>query len=310
MKRSVMAWLILGVLLGWQQGGGVLADEVGGKVTPRQTLPAVPEPIKTADKNDQLADKGRELPNPPAGRVPPYVMHLPGVSGTSIVDHTLRAGMKAAGFDGPFEIYDWTCHDPGIPALHNRVRNERQAQIVADRITKQFHDKPEQPIFVTCHSGGVGPAVWALEKLPADVKVHSFIMLAPAMSPQYDLSKALSHVTDKAYCYWSTGDDLVLGTGTKIFGTIDGVKCEAAGKVGFSKPTMPADAKQYDKLVSKPYEAEWARLGHVGGHVGWMAKSFIQIVVAPGLLGKTPTKAEIEAAMRGVMPEMDVQWPK
>src|SRR5690348_11869684 len=45
--------------------------------------------------------------------VKPYVLHLPGVSGTSIVDYTLRDGLRAGGFDGPFEIYDWTCHDPG-----------------------------------------------------------------------------------------------------------------------------------------------------------------------------------------------------
>src|SRR4051794_19945534 len=76
--------------------------------------------------------------------VKPYVMHLPGVSGTSIVDYTLRDGLRKGGFDGPFEIYDWTCHDPGIPALHNRVRNEEQAAIIADLLVKQCRAHPEQ----------------------------------------------------------------------------------------------------------------------------------------------------------------------
>jgi len=315
MKTRLTIWFLAGALVGFlipiKQGGSVaLADGLATKPADRQTLPLATPAEKTADKNPGLADKGVELPKPPAGRVEPYVIHLPGVSGTSIVDHTLRAGMKAAGFDGPFEIYDWTCRDPGIPALRNRQRNEQQAQVVADMITKRYRAHPNQPIFLTCHSGGVGPAIWALEKLPADIMVHSLVMLGPAMSPQYDLSKALARVKEKAYYYWSPTDDLVLGTGTRLFGTIDGVRSEAAGKVGFSKPTMPADEKQYAKLVSRQYEADWARLGNVGGHVGWMATSFIRIVVAPGLLGKTPTQAEMDDAVRGVVPEMDVQWPK
>ena len=151
--------------------------------------------------------------------------------------------------------------------------------------------------------------MWALEKLPADVKVHSFVMLGPAISPTYDLSKALSHVTDKAYCYWSPADDFVLGTGTKLFGTIDGHHVESAGKVAFTKPAG-ADDKQYAKLVSREYESGWSKLGNVGGHIGWMAEGFVRIVVAPALTGRAPTEKEVEEAAKAVRPMMDVQWPK
>src|SRR5216110_674226 len=78
----------------------------------------------------------------PAAAVKPFVLHLPGVSGTSIVDYTLRDGLRKGGFDGPFVIFDWTCHDPGIPALHNRARNEEQAAIAAELLVKQYRAHP------------------------------------------------------------------------------------------------------------------------------------------------------------------------
>lgn len=243
----------------------------------------------------------------PAPASKPYVLHLPGVSGESIVDHTLREGLIAGGFDGPFEIYDWTCHDPGIPALHNRTRNEEQARIVAERLTKQFRADPTRPIYVVCHSGGSGPATWALEKLPPDVKIACFVMLAPALSPTYDLSKALSHVTGTAYCFFSKDDDLVLGTGTKMFGTIDGVRCDAAGRVGFERPPM-ADERLYAKLVHKPYDTAWSRFGHVGGHVGCMGTPFVQAIVAPLMLGREATAEVLNRRVAQPMP--DVLWPK
>jgi hypothetical protein len=254
------------------------------------------------------ASNAHVIPPPAtAPSVKPFVMHLPGVSGTSGIDYTLREGLKAGGFDGPFEIYDWTCHDPGIPALQNRPRNEQQAAIVADILTKQYRAHPNQPIYLTCHSGGSGPATWALERLPKDVKVTCFVMLAPALSPGYDLSKALSRVTDKAFCFYSPSDDLVLGTGTKMFGTIDGQRCDAAGRIGFEKPATATDPAQYDKLVSKPYDKDWVKFGHVGGHMGCMGVAFAEAVIAPAMLGHAPSPAALNRATR-LTP--DVLWPK
>lgn len=244
---------------------------------------------------------------PPPPHAKPYVMHLPGVSGTSNVDYSLKRGLQAGGFDGPFEIYDWTCHDPGIPALHNRARNEEQAQVVADILTKQYRKHPNQPIYLTCHSGGSGPATWALEKLPPDVHVACFVLLAPALSPTYDLSKALSHVVGHAYCFNSPSDDLVLGTGTKMFGTIDGLYCDAAGRVGFQKPEK-ADPAQYAKLILVPYQQQWSRYGHIGGHIGPMGSSFVEAIVAPLMLGRHASAAVLNKTVDHVTP--DVLWPK
>jgi hypothetical protein len=261
--------------------------------------PAAVAPISATKPADVLAK----------APVRPYVLHLPGVSGESIIDHELRAGLRKAGFDGDIHIYDWTCKDPGIPALHARQRNMEQAAIVAERIVKQYRAAPDVPIYFTCHSGGAGPAIWALEQLPADVSVRCFVMISPALSPRYDLSKGLSHVTGKAYCFYSPGDDMVLGTGTRLFGTMDGVRTDAAGRVGFTKPAG-SDEAQYAKLVSRPYESGWARFGNIGGHVGAMTTPFVQAVIGPMMLEKVLRDEELRAIELTVKPVMDILWPK
>ena len=78
----------------------------------------------------------------------------------------------------------------------------------------------------------------------------------------------------------------VLGLGTKMFGTVDGVRGEAAGKVGFTKPKA-ADPQQYAKLVQIPYDSAWMKWGNDGDHIGSMSRSFAREVVAPLLVSGT-----------------------
>jgi hypothetical protein len=85
--------------------------------------------------------------------------------------------------------------------------------------------------------------------------------------------------------------DPVLGLGTRLFGTIDGVKTEAAGRVGFSRPA-DADAGQYAKLVPVEYDPAWIRLRNIGDHIGPMMRPFARQILAPllstGILPKLP----------------------
>jgi hypothetical protein len=82
--------------------------------------------------------------------------------------------------------------------------------------------------------------------------------------------------------------DPVLGAGTRMFGTIDGVKSDAAGRVGFAKPAAADDAA-YAKLVAVPYDPAWMRLRNIGDHVGPMMRPFAKEVIARLLLtGELP----------------------
>jgi hypothetical protein len=217
-----------------------------------------------------------------------YLLHVPGIAGETQIDHTLTDGFKDGGFKGKVEIYDWTGKQKGIAALINHERNEKEAQKIADKIVEHRKLDPKGQILLTSHSGGTGLVIFALEKLPKDVMVDGVWLLSPALSPNYDLSTALSHIKGKLYCFSSTMDVLVLGLGTKVFGTIDGHKGESAGRVGFTKPEHPAVPDQYEKLVDCPYEKTWIRFGNIGDHVSVMSQAFAEHVLTPLVLSHLP----------------------
>ncbi len=221
----------------------------------------------------------------------PYLLHIPGISGESIVDHTFVRGLRAARLDADIEIYDWTEHDPGVPALQALTRNKQEARKISDKLIARYRADPRIAIYLTSHSGGAGPAAWALEGLPPDVQIRRALYLAPALSPTYDLTKSLSHVADKAYVFWSDQDQIILSAGTRVFGTIDGQYTDSAGYVSFTRPPA-GDPAQYAKLVQFPYDRSWVRYQHPGDHIGPMATPFAQFILAPLIeSGKLPPVA-------------------
>ena len=128
--------------------------------------------------------------------------------------------------------------------------------------------------------------------------VENVVMIAPALSPDYDLTGALRHVRGSMYVIYSEFDSLVLGVGTTLFGTIDGVQMEAAGKVGFVRPAG-GDEGEYRKVMQVPYEPEWARYGNYGDHIGGMMRRFVEAVVTPMVM-----EGCVKATTRGVDVEL------
>lgn len=212
-----------------------------------------------------------------------WLLHLPGIGGEMSIDRSLIRGLKDGGWEGTTKIYDWTEHDPGIDALHARKRNDREAQIVADMIERKLKEDPKLQITLTSHSGGTGIAVWALEKLPPGLHVRTLVLLASALSPDYDLTAALKHVSGNACVYYSENDTLVLGAGTQLFGTIDGKKSVAAGLVGFKMPA-DGDKEQYEKLIQQPWIKDWMVFENAGSHIGCMSRPFVSRVLAPAMI--------------------------
>lgn len=196
------------------------------------------------------------------------------------IDRRLIRGLRAGGVAEEAEIVNWTGESRGLPALGNIERNRQQADLLAQRITEIYRRDPRTPIILTAHSGGTGIAVWALEQLPADVQVERFLMLASALSPTYDLSRALAHVRVAAYSFYSEYDYHVLRYGTQVFGTIDRKQVASAGYEGFEVPES-ADQDQYAKLKQFAYDKSWMRLGNAGEHIGWLEPAFAEQILAP-----------------------------
>jgi pimeloyl-ACP methyl ester carboxylesterase len=142
---------------------------------------------------------------------------------------------------------------------------------------------PEAPVFLVGKSGGTGVIVKALEQLP-DNAVEAVVLLSPALSPRYDLSRALRAVRREMVVFWSPLDLIVLGAGTCVFGTIDRVRTVSAGLVGFRIPgDLGSDgrASSYRKLRQIRWRPTMAATGYLGGHVGPDSPAFLRKYVVP-----------------------------
>ena len=113
-------------------------------------------------------------------------------------------------------------------------------------------------------------------------------MLAPAVSPTYDLTGALRAVRREMVVFWSPFDLLILGAGTRLFGTIDRVMTIGAGLVGFRLPPVngvnPAQTREYGKLRQVRWHPRMAASGNLGGHMGPDSPFFLRKYIVP-LLG-------------------------
>jgi hypothetical protein len=218
----------------------------------------------------------------PIGAGGTYLIHLPGVGGDSPFDRWWMNELELGGAVSRIELYDWTRHDPWMGALTAYAQNHREALKVADLIMQRRLADQHARIVVSGESGGAAPLIWALEKLPQGAMVDDVVLVAPAISPGYDLSAALRHIRGKMYSFNSAGDWFILGWGTSTFGTMDGKKCQAAGRYGFVLPRR-ADAREYKKLVQIPYNPDWMKYWDFGGHTGAMSAAFARHVVAPML---------------------------
>ncbi|MCC6240373.1 MAG: alpha/beta hydrolase [Phycisphaerales bacterium] len=234
--------------------------------------------------------------DPTAAAISPYVLHLPGVGGFLWADGNLMRGLTDGLSGWGVGYYDWTNGDPGLAALHDLTNKNRQKQKVAAWIQQRLTDHPDQTLTLIAHSGGCAIAVWALEQLPQAAQIDQLILLAPALSPEYDLTRALRHVRTRAWVFVSD-QDLVLGWGTQVAGTMDGAHTEAAGRVGFVISPQ-ADRLEYAKLVSMSYRPAWQELDNAGDHIGPMSYLFVRYFIAPLIIsGQLPSQSSIAAAL-------------
>lgn len=217
------------------------------------------------------------------GKIEPPVsesvlIHCPGIAGSMPIDQSLVEGLIRGGVASQARIFDWTGEFRGLLALGKLHHNRQQARVLAQEIESIYRKNPETRVILTAHSGGTGIAVWALEQLADRVRIDTLVLLASALSPNYDLGPALKHVR-QAYSFHSPYDNWVLGTGTRTLGTIDRVKTDAAGYVGF-QCTDP-------KLKQIGYDPRWIRFGNSGDHVGTMNQRFAHQVLAPLILNSS-----------------------
>ena len=222
-----------------------------------------------------------EPPAPtPGGAGSGLVLVADGVGGLDLAGTSLRYVMGAARSPHEVRCLGW---GHGFGRWHSdltNVTNHRtQAAALADAVQTARAEHPGAPVFLVGKSGGTGIVARALEALPAD-SIEAAVLLAPALSSGYDLSQALRAVRRELVVFWSPLDLIILGVGTRVFGTIDRVNAVSAGLVGF-RPGPGVDPTALVKLRQVRWGPSMASTGYLGGHVGPDSPAFLRRYVVP-----------------------------
>jgi len=236
------------------------------------------------------------------GRVPddtesdrPVIVVVDGVGRFQFAPYALRRALRELGSEIEVLQYEWQYGLTGeiwTDLLWLR-RNRVMGAGLARRLLRLRRRCADRPIHLFALSGGCAIAVFACECLRGREIVASLVLAAPALSAGYNLGPAL---TAARHCYTlvSRLDRVVLGAGTRLFGTSDRKFVRAAGMIGFDRPSgLPDEYQQgYDRCRQIRWGPSLEGDGHGGGHAGWIASGILRRYL-PGLLaGNTELPTE------------------
>lgn len=214
-----------------------------------------------------------------------YTLVLAGVSGDADSDNKIVHGLMDGNVSTAIDIHDWT-RGPFMPFhnLRDLKYNRLRAQEIAGKIVEYQRHYPGRPVYLMGYSAGAGMAVLSLEALPPDHRVTNAILLAPVLTPDYDLRLALARTREGIHSFYSYLDVPVLVGLSTLVGTMDGRHTMAAGAVGFRTPDglLPSEAEYYDRALKQHhFSLDMLPLGNLGGHSGWTSLAFARERLAP-----------------------------
>ena len=189
-----------------------------------------------------------------------------------------RLGFRRAGLPHSVRAFPWShgrCRF--LTDLQDAVNVAVKGDELADAILAQKRYEPTAPIFVVAHSGGTGVVARAAERLPPNC-LQRVVFLASALSPCYDLRPLLVASRGGVVSYYSANDGLILGWGTRTFGTIDRAYVASAGYKGFRPPCgldAAGESLYATQLVQVPWLATMALRGNWGTHNGSLLPCFL-----------------------------------
>ncbi len=207
------------------------------------------------------------------------VIMLPGIEGNAWQLEGTYKGLRDAGIDQAIEIIPWG--SPPLSSLSNLMdfeENCRRADRIALKIASYRKARPAAPITLMGFSGGGGLAILTLEALEEGVQVDRAVLVAAAISNCHDVDRVLPRCRDSLVNIYSRLDNVVCA-GTALMGTIDRENTVSAGHSGFVDEAGTLLAR--DKLQQIGWTSDWIRLGHYGGHLGYLAQPWALEVLAP-----------------------------
>lgn len=216
------------------------------------------------------------------------IVILPGIEGTSANNVAIRAGLRQADIPAATEIYDWTRFGRGAAMAFDQSAARRKAHEIATHIDTYRRAHAGRPVVVIGQSGGGAMAVFVAESISQGVRqqtsrpLDGVILLAPALSPGYDLTVAIAGCGGRMVsCYAQT--DVMLRTLTTLGRNFDGVPGPTAGQSGFVLPPgSPGDRRAaFDQLRQIAWDNSMLRQGNYGGHLGWSSPAWVAHQLGP-----------------------------
>ena len=207
---------------------------------------------------------------------------LNGIDGPGPWYNPLVNGLRDAHAADDVEMCNWGGSLLLWLNLSSQTIHAQAERNLVKRINQCRELSPNGRITLVGHSAGCGVILGALQRLPENSKVDTVVLLAPCVGKDHDLSTALSHVAGTMHVFYSDRDATLVST--TVTGTYDYAWNGAAGRDGFAGTSqLPADLQAH--LQQHPYEADWDKLGHGGGHFGYRKRPFVMAIVAPLVTG-------------------------
>jgi len=230
------------------------------------------------------ADERREGPMSAEKGV---VYLIDGVGGFGLAPKVMEHALTEAGVPHEMRNFYWS---HGFGRWHSDLTDDenlrRKASELADSIMT-LRACGGRSVFIVAKSGGTAVALAALAQLPAE-SVERVVLLSSAVSPDYDLVPALRAVRTEIVSFWSPKDKFILGLGTSMFGTADGMMGESAGLIGFRTPDQAtaADLALFRKLRQVEWDESMRKAYNYGTHIGTSMPLFVRHYVAPLVGGR------------------------
>jgi pimeloyl-ACP methyl ester carboxylesterase len=223
----------------------------------------------------------------PAPRTLPGVVFIVGgVGGLDPLQYAAPVCLRHAGLPHAVRVFAWT-HGKGriLRDLqdhgHLQAQGARLAELVRDFLARC----PDRPVYLVGHSAGAGVVLAAAELLPP-ASLERIVLLSAAVSPAYNLSAALRATRRELVSFHCTGDCLILGLGTRLFGTTDRQYSQSAGRCGFVVPAELGTQERclYERLVQVPCGLRLALEGcGAGPHHATCMPPFLSVRLVPWL---------------------------
>jgi hypothetical protein len=219
------------------------------------------------------------------------VLLVPGAAGDDGRYGGLKESVAANQHASTVRTFHWGMPLPlFVMNLQDQGIHRKAEESLAGALVDWRKRNPTGQITLIGHSAGCGVILGSLRRAEMQLDVKDVILIAPSVSPGYDLAGALRHVKGHLHNFHSDGDALWLGWRCSNFGGYDSVRTAAAGKIGFQLANLNGVLRE--KVIQHPWQSQHKALGNDGGHWGALSRDFASRMIAPLLHDDRPLLAD------------------